>query len=37
MNWLTKLEKKIGKYAIPNLTFYLIICYALCFFIRPRC
>ena len=28
MNWLTKLERKFGKYAIPNLTLYLIICYA---------
>ena len=29
MLWFTKLEQKYGKYAIPNLTFYLIICYAI--------
>ncbi len=34
MNWLTKLEKKIGKYAIPNLTLYLIICYAFGYLIQ---
>lgn len=28
MNWLAKLERKIGKYAIPNITLYLIVCYA---------
>lgn len=28
MLWLYKLEQKYGKYAIPNLTRYLIICYA---------
>ena len=27
MNWLNKLERKIGKYAIPNITIYLIIAY----------
>lgn len=27
MNWMNKLEKKIGKYAIPNLTMYLVIAY----------
>ena len=31
MNWLNKLERKFGKYAIPNLTFYLIACYVLGF------
>lgn len=29
MNWMTKLERKYGKYAIPNLTKYMIICYAI--------
>ena len=29
MLWFTKLEQKYGKYAIPNLTLYLIICYAI--------
>ena len=29
MLWFTKLEQKYGKYAIPHLTFYLIICYAI--------
>ena len=24
MNWLDKLERKFGRYAIPNLTMYLI-------------
>lgn len=28
MNWLTKLEKKFGKYAVKNLTNYLLACYA---------
>lgn len=28
MSWLTKLERKYGKYAIGNITLYLIICYA---------
>lgn len=28
MSWLSKLERKWGKYAIPNITLYLIICYA---------
>ena len=29
MLWFTKLEQKYGKYAIPNLTLYLIVCYAI--------
>lgn len=29
MLWFYKLEQKYGKYAIPNLTLYLIICYAI--------
>ncbi len=29
MLWLQKMEQKYGKYAIPNLTKYLIICYAI--------
>ncbi len=28
MNWLNKLERKLGKYAIPNLMYYIIILYA---------
>lgn len=28
MSWLSKLERKYGKYAISNITLYLIICYA---------
>ena len=28
MGWLAKMERKLGKYAIPNLTLYLIIGYA---------
>lgn len=28
MNWLSKLERKFGKYAIPNLMTYIIILYA---------
>ena len=30
-NWINKLERKIGKYAIPNLMYYIIILYALGF------
>lgn len=29
MLWFYKMENKYGKYAIPNLTMYLIICYAI--------
>lgn len=28
MNWMNKLERKLGKYAIPNLMYYIIILYA---------
>ena len=28
MNWLNKMERKFGKYAIPNISLYLILCYA---------
>ena len=28
MNWINKLERKFGKYAIPNLMYYIIILYA---------
>ncbi len=28
MNWLSKMERKFGKYAIRNITLYLIACYA---------
>ena len=31
MKWLNKLERKFGKYAIPNLMFYIIILYAVGF------
>ncbi len=27
MNWINKMERKFGKYAIPNLTLYIIITY----------
>lgn len=30
-NWLSKLEKRFGRYAIPNLMYYIIILYALGF------
>ena len=29
MNWIDKLEKKFGRYAISNLMYYVIILYAL--------
>lgn len=29
MNWMNKLERRFGKYAIPNLTLYLILSYVL--------
>lgn len=28
MNWMDKLERKFGRWAIPNISLYLIICYA---------
>lgn len=31
MNWMNKLERKFGRYAIPNLMFYVIIMYAVGF------
>lgn len=31
MNWINKLERKFGRYAIPNLMYYIIILYALGF------
>ena len=31
MKWLNKMERKFGKYAIPNLMFYIIILYAVGF------
>lgn len=33
MNWINKLERKFGKYAIPNLMYYIIILYAIGFVI----
>lgn len=38
MNWINKLERKLGRYAIPNLMFYVTILYAagyLIFVINP--
>lgn len=29
MNWIDKLERKYGRYGIPNLTMYMVICYVL--------
>lgn len=29
MNWIDKLERKFGRYGIPNLTMYMVICYVL--------
>ena len=34
MNWLTKLERKFGRYAIPNLMYYIIILYGLGFILE---
>lgn len=34
MNFLAKLEKKIGRYALPNLALYLIVCYAFGYIIQ---
>ena len=31
MKWLNKLERKYGKYAIPNLMFYVVILYVVGF------
>lgn len=31
MNWLDKLERKFGRYAIPNLTVYLLVAYVIGF------
>ena len=31
MNWLDKLERKLGRYAIPNLTVYLLAGYVIGF------
>ena len=31
MNWLDKLERKLGRFAIPNLTIYLLIGYVIGF------
>ena len=29
MNWLNKMERKYGRYAIPNLMYYVIILYGM--------
>ncbi len=34
MSWITKLERKLGRYAIRNITLYLIICYAFGYLIQ---
>lgn len=34
MNWINKLERKFGKYAIPNLMYYVIILYAVGFVLQ---
>ena len=34
MKWLDKMELKFGKYAIPNLMYYIIILYALGFVVQ---
>ena len=34
MKWLDKLERKYGKYAIPNLMYYVIILYIVGFVIN---
>lgn len=34
MSFLNKMEKKFGKYAIPNLMYYIVILYALGIFVR---
>lgn len=34
MNWINKLERKFGKYAIPNLIHYIIILYAIGFLVQ---
>ena len=34
MGWLSKMERKYGKYAISNLTLYLIICYGIGYVIQ---
>ena len=34
MNWMNKLERKFGKYAIPNLMFYIIVLYAFGFILN---
>lgn len=34
MNWLDKLERKFGRYAVHNLTVYLLACYAVGFMVN---
>lgn len=34
MKWIDKLERKFGRFGIPNLTVYVIICYVLGYFLR---
>jgi hypothetical protein len=34
MDWISKLEKKIGKYAIPNLMYYIIVLYIIGFILN---
>ena len=32
--WLRKMEQNYGRFAIPNITLYLIICYAVGYFLQ---
>lgn len=34
MSWIDKLERKFGRWGIPNLTMYMIICYVLGYFLN---
>lgn len=34
MNWIDKLERKFGRYAIRNLMYYVIVLYALGFIVQ---
>ena len=34
MTWIDKLERKYGRFAIPNLTLYIVICYVIGFFLE---
>ena len=39
MNWINKLERKFGRFAIPNLTLYMVVCYVvgyILYIINPK-